>query len=139
MDERQRRRRRRELLEKSRYGKTMAQKRLHGKQENGKNDFFLFQFCMTMVIVVVVVAVSFGGGEKTKEMIARLETAITSEIPMSSLTEAGEKVVSVFQRKGSELTKLFETREKKEPKTDSANQEVVVEYEADIPEESLGP
>lgn len=96
MDE-QRLRMRREMVRQARQGKTKTT-----KSETG--NFFLFRIYVTMMLVGAAFVISFFETETAHTITESLKEAIAYEMPLETVEEWKQKVVSVFQQNANKIT-----------------------------------
>ncbi len=95
MDE-ERLRMRREMVRQARQGKTKTT-----KPETG--NFFLFRIYVTMMLVGAAFVLSFFETETTNTITESLKEAIAYEMPLETIEEWKQKVVSVFQQNTNKI------------------------------------
>ncbi len=95
MDE-ERLRMRREMVRQARQGKTKIT-----KPETG--NFFLFRIYVTMMLVGAAFVLSFFETETTNTITESLKEAIAYEMPLETIEEWKQKVVSVFQQNTNKI------------------------------------
>lgn len=95
MDE-ERLRMRREMVRQARQGKTKTT-----KPETG--NFFLFRIYVTMMLVGAAFVLSFFETETTNTITKSLKEAIAYEMPLETIEEWKQKVVSVFQQNTNKI------------------------------------
>ncbi len=116
MDE-QRLRMRREMVRQARQGKTKTT-----KPETG--NFFLFRIYVTMMLVGAAFVISFFETETAHTITESLKEAIAYEMPLETVEEWKQKVVSVFQQNANKIQNTQQQKNQQQQIQEQQKQEI---------------